>query len=231
MSINYITKRFTLAAALLLLSTQFCHAHVHTLAEADTIIAILLFVVVLLSMLGAFGLRHSKIVHQRNEQLLRILHTLDDYHAIVGDKAVTLNKQEEMTKERFPKPTTAKAAQTDGCHAFYVKMDARLNKEKPFTAPDFDQKALAEFMEVSLELFRKLVPRFKEPDRTLDYINSLRAEYGAKLLMEQSGRLDEDIASMCGFCNVAAFHKAFKFAFGITPTDYQNGMTKMFKNE
>ena len=49
--------------------------------------------------------------------------------------------------------------------------------------------------------------------------------------MEQSGRPDEDIAIMCGFCNVAAFHKAFKFAFGITPTDYQNGMTKMLKNE
>ena len=46
-------------------------------------------------------------------------------------------------------------------------MDALLNKEKPFTDPDFNQQALAEFMEVDIETFIQLVPRYKDPMLTL----------------------------------------------------------------
>ena len=224
-------KKIALTAPLLLWATQYCHAQAYTLAQANTIIMILVFVVVLLLVLGVYGLRYNKIIHRRNEQLLRILNALDNYRAIVGEGTVSLDEQEELIKERMPKAKTAQTAQTDGSQTFYVKMDARVNKEKPFTDPAFDQQALAAFMDVDLETFRRLVPRYQEADRTLDYINSLRAEYAAKLLMEHSGRPIDDLPAMCGFTDVAAFNKAFKFAFGITPTDYLNSMTNMFKKK
>jgi AraC-like DNA-binding protein len=41
----------------------------------------------------------------------------------------------------------------------------------------------------------------------------------------------ENIASKCGFKDVAAFNSAFKFSFGITPTDYLNSLNRMFKNK
>ena len=224
-------KKIALTAPLLLWATQNCHAQAYTLAQANTIIMILVFVVVFLLVLGVYGLRYNKIIHRRNEQLLRILNALDNYRAIVGEGTVSLDEQEELIKERMPKAQTAQTAQTDGSLTFYVKMDARVNKEKPFTDPAFDQQALAAFMDVDLETFRRLVPRYQEADRTLDYINSLRAEYAAKLLMEHSGRPIDDLPAMCGFTDVAAFNKAFKFAFGITPTDYLNSMTNMFKKK
>lgn len=224
-------KKIALTAPLLLWATQYCHAQAYTLAQANTIIMILVSVVVLLLVLGVYGLRYNKIIHRRNEQLLRILNALDNYRAIVGEGTVSLDEQEELIKEQLPKAKTAQTAQTDGSQTFYVKMDARVNKEKPFTDPAFDQQALAAFMDVDLETFRRLVPRYQEADRTLDYINSLRAEYAAKLLMEHSGRPIDDLPAMCGFTDVAAFNKAFKFAFGITPTDYLNSMTNMFKKK
>ncbi len=224
-------KKIALTAPLLLWATQYCHAQAYTLAQANTIIMILVFVVVLLLVLGVYGLRYNKIIHRRNEQLLRILNALDNYRAIVGEGTVSLDEQEELIKEQLPKAKTAQTAQTDGSQTFYVKMDARVNKEKPFTDPAFDQQALAAFMDVDLETFRRLVPRYQEADRTLDYINSLRAEYAAKLLMEHSGRPIDELPAMCGFTDVAAFNKAFKFAFGITPTDYLNSMTNMFKKK
>jgi AraC-like DNA-binding protein len=110
-------------------------------------------------------------------------------------------------------------------------MDARVNKEKPFTNPDFNQQMLAEFMEIDLETFRKLMPRYSDPDRTLDYINSLRAEYAAKILMEHLDCSMDEIADKCGFTSLTAFNNSFKFAFGITPTDYLNSMNKLFKKE
>ena len=204
-----------------------------TLAQADTIIIILLVIVVSLLVLGAVNLHYNRVFKRRNEQLLRILAALDNYRAIVGDEALSLDEQEEivMKKQAKQKPKTAKVIPMDGSQAFYVKMDARVNKEKPFTDPDFDQQALAKFMDVDVETFCKLVPRYADPDRTNDYIKSLRAEYAAKILMEPSDHSMDDIASMCGFKSMAAFLSAFKFSFGITPTDYLHSVSQMFKKK
>ena len=204
-----------------------------TLAEADTIIVILLFVVLLLLILGSISLYYNSVFKRRNEQLHRILDALDDYRAIVGVGELSLDEQEEavMKKQSKLKAKAVKAIPTGEGQSFFVKMDARINKEKPFKDPYFDQKSLAEFMEVDLETFRKLVPRYKDPDRTLEYINSLRAEHAAKMLMEHMDYSMEFIASQCGFKNSAAFNSAFKFAFGITPTKYLNGVSQMFKKK
>ena len=209
-------------------------SHIYTLAVADSIIAILVIIVIVLLVLGGIGLRQSRIIRQRNEQLRRILNALDDYRAIVGDGNLSLDEQEEMVmkkSEQKPTPKTAKAVPLDEEHAFFVKMDARVNKEKPFTDPDFDYYALIKFMGVSQDEFCRLVPRYTDPERTKDYINSLRAEYAAKLLMDHSGSSMEDIVVMCGFKDAAAFNNAFKFSFGITPTDYLSSMSQMFKKK
>ena len=226
-----MSKRITLTASLLLLATTFCHARTLTLEEADTIIIILVLFVILLLVLGGVSLYYNRIVSRRNEQLLRILNALDDYRAIVGDGELSLDEQEEVVMKKHQKPKAAKVVQMDEGQAFFVKMDARVNKEKPFTNPDFDQQSLVEFMEVDLDTFCKLVPRYKDPDRTLEYINSLRAEYAAKILMEHSDYSMDDIAGMCGFTNTASFISVFRFAFGITPTDYLNSVRQMFKKK
>ena len=75
------------------------------------------------------------------------------------------------------------------------------------------------------------MPRYTDPERTKDYINSLRAEYAAKLLMEHSDFSMEDMVVMCGFKDAAAFNKAFKSSFGITLTDYLNTISQIVKNK
>ena len=224
-------KRLALTAPLVLLATSYCHAKALTLAEADTIIVVLLIVVIVLLVLGGFGLHYNRVISRRNEQLLRILNALDDYRAIVAKGALSLDEQEDVLKVQQPKSKAAKSVQTDGSQTFYVKMDARVNKEKPFTDSGFNQQLLADFMGVDVETFCQLVPRYKDPERTLDYINSLRAEYAAKILMEHSDYSMDEMASKCGFSTPAAFNSAFKFAFGITPTDYVHGMSTMFKKK
>jgi AraC-like DNA-binding protein len=86
-------------------------------------------------------------------------------------------------------------------------------------------------MGIDVETFCQLVPRYKDPERTLDYINSLRAEYAAKILMDHSDYPMDDMPGKCGFNDSAAFNSAFKFAFGITPTDYMHSMSQMFKKK
>lgn len=204
---------------------------VYTLADANCIIAILAVIVIILIVMGYYILRSNKIIRQRNEQLRRILTALDDYRAIVGDGVSTLDEQEELLNDKLSKAIEGKDIQEDDFQNFFVKMDARINKEKPFTDPNFDQEALIKFMGVSRETFCQLVPRYKDPDRTLDYINSLRAEYAAKLLMEHADCSAEEIVRWCGFKNVAAYKAAFKFSFGIIPTEYVNCISQLFKKK
>ena len=214
---------------MLLLASQFSYANGYTLSDANHIIVILIVIVIALIGFGCYSVHHNREVSQRNEQLRRILTALDEYRAHVGDGRQSLVEQEEILKEKLSKPKKVKEAQKDEGQNFFVKMDARINKEKPFTDPDFDHDALVKFMGVTRETFCKLVPRYTDPARTLDYINSLRAEYAAKILMEHADYSHDDIASMCGFRNTAAYNSAFKFAFGITPTDYVGSMGRMFK--
>lgn len=161
----------------------------------------------------------------------RILTALDEYRAMVADDVFSLDDQEAYLQHQLEKPKSAKVEKKDAKQNFFVMMDARVTKEKPFTDPDFDHEALVKFMGVSDEAFCQLVPRYSDPERTLDYINSLRAEYAAKILMEHSDYIAEDIAVMCGFRNTAAYISAFKFAFGITPADYLSCMGQMFKKK
>ena len=204
---------------------------VYTLADANCIIAVLAVIVIILIVMGYYILRSNKIIRQRNEQLRRILTALDDYRAIVGDGVSTLDEQEELLNDKLSKAIEGKDIQEDDFQNFFVKMDVRINKEKPFTDPNFDQEALIKFMGVSRETFCQLVPRYKDPDRTLDYINSLRAEYAAKLLMEHADCSAEEIVRWCGFKNVAAYKAAFKFSFGIIPTEYVNCISQLFKKK
>ena len=202
-----------------------------TIEEADTIIVILSFIIILLLILGGYSLHYSRVVYRRNEQLNRILNALNDYRAIVSDKNLSLDELEKQLKERQTSQNTNKVIPTEEGQTFFVKMDARVNKEKPFTDPDFNQQALAEFMEVDLDTFCKLVPRYSDPNRTLEYINSLRAEYAAKVLMDPSECSLDNIATKCGFRNTTSFNSAFKFAFGIMPAEYLNGVSQMFKKK
>ena len=89
-------KRIALTAPLLLLVALFCHAQVLTLAEADTIIVVLIVFVIVLLVLGGFGLHYNRVISRRNEQLLRILNALDDYRAIVAGGALSLDEQEDV---------------------------------------------------------------------------------------------------------------------------------------
>ena len=150
-----MNKRLVSSISLLLLATPFCYAKGYTLTEANSIIVVLIIIVIALIAFVGYSLYHNRVISQRNEQLRRILTALDDYRAMVGSgvlaqasdqgRALSLDEQEEVLKKKLSKPKEAKVAQKDDEQNFFVKMDARVNKEKPFTDPDFDHDALVKF--------------------------------------------------------------------------------------
>ena len=58
-------------------------------------------------------------------------------------------------------------------------------------------------------------------ERPFEYLQRLRLEKAANLLVMQTGRSVIDIALECGFGNAPAFSRAFKARFGTTPTQWR----------
>lgn len=94
-------ERIVTSTLMLLLATSFCYARGYTLADANHIIIILIIIVIVLVVMGCYILNNNRVIRQRNEQLRRILTALDDYRAIVGDEALSLDEQEEMLKTSY----------------------------------------------------------------------------------------------------------------------------------
>lgn len=69
---------------------------------------------------------------------------------------------------------------------------------------------------------RTMLRRFRTVFRQtpVQYVQSLRLER-AKLLLESSALSAEEIAARCGYCDVAAFRKAFKQRIRLTPGQYR----------
>jgi len=215
----------------LLLSTQVCKARTITLTEANTIIMILVFVVILLLVFGGVSLYYNRIISQRNEKLRRILNGLEAYRKMMNN-TLQLNQGERVLNATAQEESTiGHVGQMDDGQKFFVEMDARVTMEKPFANPDFEHQDLIDFLGVTQDTFYKQMPRYSDPKNTISYINSRRAEYGAQLLMDHMDYTMDEIAIECGFKNTQSFVNAFKFAYGITPTDYLNSMRQMFKRE
>ncbi|MCR4603263.1 MAG: helix-turn-helix domain-containing protein [Prevotella sp.] len=213
----------------LLFSAQICKAGNFTLTEANTIIMILVFVIILLLVLGGVILYYNRKISQRNEKLRRILNGLEAYRKMMNHTLLPAHDASELPPAPHEATKPEAVSHMDEGQKFFVEMDARVTREKPFVNPDFDHQALIDFLGVTQEILLKQMPRYSDPKNTISYINSRRAEYGAQLIMDHADYAMDEVAVMCGFRDSGSFNAAFKFAYGITPNDYMNSMKDLFK--
>lgn len=67
---------------------------------------------------------------------------------MVADGVSSLDDQEIYLQHLLEKSQSTKVEKKDAKQNFFVMMDARITKEKPFTDPNFDHEALVKFMGV-----------------------------------------------------------------------------------
>ena len=111
--------------SLLILAAPFCYASEYTLAEANSIIVILIIIVIALIVFGCYSIRYNRIISRRNEQMHRILTVLNEYRELVGDEVLSLDEKEEALKKKLqmPKKAIATVVQKEEKPSFSVMMD------------------------------------------------------------------------------------------------------------
>lgn len=103
--------------------------------------------------------------------------------------------------------------------------------EKLFLDPAFGRQTIMERFQLSKERVGTIFSKGSEHTRLNSYIQQLRLEYAAKLLVEQPDKSIVNIAKECGFSSHTYFSDCFHRHFDMSPSDFRHeALTQDKKN-
>lgn len=93
-------------------------------------------------------------------------------------------------------------------------------REHLFLDPSFGRQTIIDRFKLSKERVGAIFTKGSEHSKLSGYVQQLRLEYAAKLLIEQPEKSIVQIASDCGFSSHTYFSARFRQHFGMSPSDF-----------
>lgn len=93
-----------------------------------------------------------------------------------------------------------------------------------YTDPEFSQSAMADYFNISQSYLSAQFKLYFGVNMNT-YVNSMRVQLASNYLRESEESV-QSIALHCGFRSGDALSRVFKKVFGVTPTDFRNGIDK-----
>ena len=97
-------------------------------------------------------------------------------------------------------------------------------REKLFLSPTFGRQTIMNRFALSKERVGNIFSKGSEYDKLTDYVQRLRLEHAAMLLINQPDMSVVQIANECGFSSHSYFSSCFRHHFGIRPSDYRKNV-------
>jgi transcriptional regulator GlxA family with amidase domain len=167
----------------------------------------------------------KEVERLKNELIRMVSRNLDLSERMECD--VDLRRRTEVAREimeGFVERQRNADLQDDGQLMALIEM--RLEKERPHLRPDFDVRALAEMLGVSMkrlyQLFRKQTIH-RTPEAFIDNLRTLTA---LRLLREKPNYTIAVIAEEAGFSNVRTLQRRIQDAIGMSPVEYRLMITR-----
>ena len=174
---------------------------------------IVLAVLVGVTALTVVIIRKNRIISRKNRSL-------------VAQITETIKYKDKYWDEKLaqaPKP----AADSDDLNALsdeqiFHYIDDIIIRERLFCDPGFGRQAIIDRFQLSKEHVATVFSKGSEHNKISNYIQQLRLEYAAKLLVDQPERSIAQIATDCGFSSGSYFSNCFRLYFGVRPTDLRH---------
>lgn len=131
-------------------------------------------------------------------------------------------------KNEAPKTDVADGDIDPGLRLLFEQVEHEIISKELFLRPELSRDELMKLLRIPKNKFAplfKLNTGLKYPQ----YINKLRMEYAAKLLLEQPNFSMDAIAQNCGILSGTTFYRLFYENYGMTPLDYRKS-SKAFDN-
>ena len=199
------------------------------LLSSGSILGILLVLFVL-------NVRHTRIIHRKNEAMVKTIHDLLNYKdeldeakeklrslsenktAAPPDSAPT-TETETGTSEMDSTPT-ADTEEEEKNRLLFEKLDSAMTCEKLFLNPKLSREDIAKLAGVNKTRAGKILQQ-NTGLSTTGYINKKRLEFAAKILKNNRDYTIPVVAEACGLPNVPTFNRLFRGKFGMTPSEYR----------
>ena len=104
---------------------------------------------------------------------------------------------------------------------FFQHINDVIVREKLFLDPKFQRQIIMDRFQLSKERVGAIFSKGSEHANLSSYIQQLRLEYAAKLLIDQPEKSIVKIAAESGFSSKTYFSDRFRQYFGMTPTDFR----------
>lgn len=190
------------------------------------------------------NLQHTRIIRHKNsimidtiEELLeykeelyetrRKLYTLQESKSLAqpedtGEKITAEDKAIDNLKAECVQDTTEDDERE---FALFEELDYIVTHDRLYLNPDLSRDDLMRLICVNKNRIGKILQHHSNMNAT-GYINNKRLEYAVKLLKDAPNYTITAIAEQCGLPNVPTFNRLFRNKYGMTPTEYRNGLKK-----
>ena len=94
-------------------------------------------------------------------------------------------------------------------------------RERLFLDPKFERQTIIDRFQLSKDRVGAIFSKGSNHAKLTSYIQQLRLEYAAKLLMEQPEKSIVQIAAECGFSSNTYFSACFRQYYSMTPSEFR----------
>ena len=141
--------------------------------------------------------------------------------------AETVNyKKMYWEEKRTQKPAVAPDANIETNEQLFLHINEVIIREKLFLDPKFGRQTIMDRFQLSKERVGAIFSKGSEHAKLSSYIQQLRLDYAANLLIEQPDKSIIELANECGFSSNTYFSDCFRLHFGMSPTDFRKETLK-----
>ncbi len=159
--------------------------------------------------------RKNRIISLKNQSLVTQITEAINYKKMYWD--------EKQAQKPTPADDTPDAM-TD--EQLFQHIHDVIIRERLFLDPNFGRQTIIDRFQLSKERVGAIFTKGSEHANISNYVQLLRLEYAAQLLIEQSDQSIVQIASVCGFRSHTYFSSCFRKHFGMSPTDFRQNTLK-----
>ena len=171
-------------------------------------------VLLIVAALAAIVIAKNRIISRNNSLLARQIAESVNY------------KKMYWEEKRIQKPAVAPDANIVTNEQLFQHINEVIIREKLFLDPKFGRQTIMDRFQLSKERVGAIFSKGSEHAKLSSYIQQLRLDYAANLLIEQPDKSIIELANECGFSSNTYFSDCFRQHFGMSPTDFRKQTLK-----